>query len=197
MHLISERSVLPERGVRFRPRGIAAFRDQNIDVVVEAARFRLAHTLSGCGVVSGFPASSIATAISPAARWRREIGFRMQIASGRTVNCLSALRVAKRITSGSGRASGAVASALGRASHREPRRVTGSITARAFYHNQFWRHKNYQVIVDAFRFLRRGAPDAVIAASGGRMITADPGYFDGIVRQIDERNLSGNFNISE
>ena len=44
-----------------------------------------------------------------------------------------------------------------------------------------------------FRFLRARGTDVVVAASGGKDDPREPDYFDSIVRQIDERNLSGNF----
>jgi glycosyltransferase involved in cell wall biosynthesis len=181
---------------------VAAFRDQNIDVVVEAARFfgwRIPYP-----AVAWFPDFQhrrLPQLFSPAARWRREIGFRMQIASGRTVmlSSESALRDCKAYYPAvAGRAS------VVRFASRPPAELLtanpGEVTRqynlpeRFFYlPNQFWRHKNYQVVVDALSILKARGTDIVIAASGGKDDHREPGYFDSIVRQIDERNLSGNF----
>src|SRR5437763_15088287 len=77
---------------------VEAFTGKNIDVVVETARF--------CGWRVPYPVVAWFTdfqhrrlpqLFSPAARWRREVGSRMQIASGRTVmlSSQSALRDCK------------------------------------------------------------------------------------------------------
>ena len=62
-----------------------------------------------------------------------------------------------------------------------------------FLPNQFWRHKNHQVVLDAVAALKSRGLDVVIAASGSKDDPRDPAYFDSIMRQISERSLSHNF----
>ena len=65
---------------------VAEFRKKNIDVVFEAARFfgwRMPYP--AVAWFTDFQHRRLPQLFSTAARWRREIGFRMQIASGRTI----------------------------------------------------------------------------------------------------------------
>jgi len=62
-----------------------------------------------------------------------------------------------------------------------------------FLPNQFWRHKNHQVVLDALAILTSRGKDVVIAASGSKDDPREPDYFDSVMRQIAERNLSRNF----
>src|SRR5205823_8577731 len=54
-------------------------------------------------------------------------------------------------------------------------------------------HKNHKVVVDARSILKARGTDLVIAASGSKDDPREPDYFDSIIRQIDQRNLSRNF----
>ena len=55
--------------------------------------------------------------------------------------------------------------------------------------NQFWRHKNHQVVVDALSILSARGIDVVVAASGSRHDPREPDYFDKIMAQIGARHL--------
>ena len=50
--------------------------------------------------------------------------------------------------------------------------------------NQFWRHKNHQVVVDALAILKKRGPDVVVAASGSTDDPREPDYFGGLMRQV-------------
>jgi hypothetical protein len=65
---------------------VAAFKGKDVDLVVEAARFfgwRMPYP--AVAWFTDFQHRRLPQQFSPVARWRREIGFRVQIASGRTV----------------------------------------------------------------------------------------------------------------
>ena len=59
--------------------------------------------------------------------------------------------------------------------------------------NQFWRHKNHQVVVDALAILAKLGDDVVVAASGSKYDAREPGYFDTIMRQVVGLGLEKNF----
>jgi glycosyltransferase involved in cell wall biosynthesis len=180
----------------------AVFRNQNIDVVVETARFfgwRLPYP-----AVAWFPDFQhrrLPHLFSSAARWRREIGFRVQIASGRTImlSSESALRDCEAFyPKVAGRASVVRFASLPSTEllSADPGEIIkqNNLPERFFFlPNQFWRHKNHQVVLDALAILTSRGIDVVIAASGSKVDPREPDYFDSIMRQIAERNLSRNF----
>ena len=181
---------------------VAMFRRQNIDVVIETARFfgwRLPYP-----AVAWFPDFQhrrLPQLFSSMARWRRDLGFRVQIASGRTImlSSESSLRDCKFFyptvegrTSVVRFASLPSADLLSADSGEIIKQY--SLPERFFFlPNQFWRHKNHQVVLDAVAALKSRGMDVVIAASGSKDDPRDPAYFDSIMRQISERSLSHNF----
>jgi glycosyltransferase involved in cell wall biosynthesis len=184
-------------------RAVAAeFAKSRIDVVFESARFfgwRLPFpTLSW---FPDFQHRRLPQLFSPVARWRREIGFRVKMASGRTImlSSESALRDCQaffpRIA---GKAS--VVRFASRPSAEllaaDPAEVVRQydLPARFFYlPNQFWRHKNHQVVVDALSMLSARGIEPVIAVSGSKNDPREPDYFDKIMAQVDARRLSRSF----
>jgi glycosyltransferase involved in cell wall biosynthesis len=178
------------------------FRANRIDVVFENARFfgwRLPHP-----TVAWFPDFQhrrLPQLFSSYARWRRDFGFRVQIASRRFImlSSESALQDCKRFYPGLTNPTSVVRFAT----QPSPESLTEnpsdviaqySLPSAYFYlPNQFWRHKNHQVVVDALKILAKRNADIVVAASGSKDDPREPDYFDGIMRQVDESGLAGNF----
>ena len=182
----------------------AEFRAKRIDVVFEAARFfgwRLPYP--SVAWFPDFQHRRLPQLFSPAARWRRDLGFRVQIASDRTImlSSESALRDCLAFFPAvAGKAS--VVRFASRPSAEllvaDPVEVVGQydLPERFFYlPNQFWRHKNHQVVVDALSILSVRGVDLVIAVSGSKSDARErePDYFGRIMAQIADRNLSRNF----
>lgn len=181
---------------------IAAFKSKNVDVVIESARFfgwRMPYPTVAW--FTDFQHRRLPQLFSSAARWRREGGFRLQIASGRFVmlSSESALRDCKAFYPGVASRASVV-----RFASRPPAELLTQnpaeiialyeLPARFFYlPNQFWRHKNHKVVLDALSILKARGIDIVIAASGAKDDPREPDYFDGIMKQVAERNLSRNF----
>ena len=176
---------------------VAEFRTKNIDVVFEAARFfgwRLPYPS-----VAWFPDLQhrrLPQLFSTAARWRRDIGFRVQIASGRTImlSSESALRDYQKFFPAAAKAS------VVRFASRPPAEFLTAdpvevvrqydLPEKFFYlPNQFWRHKNHQVVVDALSILSARGIDVVVAASGSRHDPREADYFEKIMAQIGARHL--------
>jgi glycosyltransferase involved in cell wall biosynthesis len=180
----------------------AEFRSRRIDVVFENGRF--------FGWRSPFPAiawfpdfqhGQLPQLFSRGARWRRELGFRAQIMSGRHILLSSESALADlrkyypRMTN--------EVSVVRFASQPEAALLTGDIAKtlteyklpqRYFYlPNQFYRHKNHQVVIDALTILKERGCDIVIAASGSPKDLRGEGYFENLMRQVKARGLEMNF----
>lgn len=180
----------------------AAFTASRIDMVFESARFfgwRLPFP-----AVAWFPDFQhrlLPHLFSRSAYWRRDLGFRVQIASGRhiMVSSASALGDLKRFYPGVSNGVSVVRFAT------EPRAgllatdpfdvmAQYRLPARYFYlPNQFWRHKNHRIVVDALDLLKRRGLDVVVAASGSTQDSRDPDLFETTMSQVRSRGLEANF----
>jgi glycosyltransferase involved in cell wall biosynthesis len=180
----------------------AAFVKEGIDVVIETAEFfgwRLPYP--AVAWIPDFQHRRLPRLFSPMARWRRDIGFRVQIASGRTImlSSESALRDCEVFYPAvAGRASVVRFASL--PSMELLSANPGDIVKKYelperffFLPNQFWRHKNHRVVLDALAILRSTGADAIIVATGSKDDPREPGYFDSIMKEISERELSRHF----
>jgi glycosyltransferase involved in cell wall biosynthesis len=181
---------------------VAEFRANRIDVVFESARFfgwRLPYP-----AVAWFPDFQhrrLPQLFSSYARWRRDLGFRIQIASHRSImlSSESALQDCLRFYPGLTNPTSVVRFATQPA----PESLTANppdviaqygLPAKYFYlPNQFWRHKNHQVAVEALAILAKRNAEIVVAASGSKDDPREPGYFDGVMRQVEQGGLGRSF----
>ena len=180
----------------------AEFEARHIDVVFESARFfgwRLPFP-----TVAWFPDFQhrrLPHFFSPATRWRRELGFRAQIASGRTIllSSESALHDFRRFYPGATSDVSVVRFATGPAASSlsaDPAAIMAlyDLPPGYFYlPNQFWRHKNHWVAVDALAILKRRGTDVVIAATGSRDDPREPNYFGDLMHAVGRYGLESNF----
>jgi glycosyltransferase involved in cell wall biosynthesis len=181
---------------------VAAFTASKIDMVFESARFfgwRLPFP-----AVAWFPDFQhrlLPHLFSRSAYWRRDLGFRVQIASGRHIMLSSATALGdlKRFYPGNSNGVSVVrfateppASLLA----TQPSDVIAhyGLPSRYFYlPNQFWRHKNHQLVVDALDLLKRRGLDVVVAASGSTLDFREPGLFEAMMKEVKARGLEMNF----
>jgi glycosyltransferase involved in cell wall biosynthesis len=178
------------------------FHTKGIDVVFENARFfgwRL--PFPAIAWFPDFQHRRLPQLFPPAARWRRDLGFRTQIASGRHImlSSESALRDCRkfypRMTND--------LSVVRFATRPAPALLVANpsdilaqydLPPKYFYlPNQFWRHKNHQVVIDALTILKKRGLDVVVAASGSSEDAREPNYFAHLIRQVADRGLEGNF----
>lgn len=180
----------------------AEFRMQGIEAVFESARFfgwRLPYP-----TVAWFPDlqhRSLPQLFPAAARWRREIGFRVQIASTRTImlSSESALRDFRKYYPGAKNKTCTVRFAT----QPSPALLTANpaeviaqyqLPEKYFYlPNQFYRHKNHQVVVDALTVLKQRGVDVVVCATGSTEDRREPGYFEHVMAQVRSRGLERQF----
>lgn len=184
------------------PNAAAEFSKHRIDVVFESARFfgwRL--SVPAVGWFPDLQHRKLPELFSVAARWRREIGFRMQIASGRTImlSSKSALDDFREYYAGA-----ANEIALVRFATQPPLAFlrTNPVDVIAQYQlpskyfylpNQFYRHKNHQIVVDALAILAEAGIRAFVCASGSTKDSREPGYFDRVMAQVRSRGLEAQF----
>jgi glycosyltransferase involved in cell wall biosynthesis len=135
------------------------------------------------------------------ARWRREFGFRMQIASGRTVMLSSEsahcdfrkfypgakneVRVVRFATT----PSPALLAA-------DPAEIVAQyqLPKKYFYlPNQFYTHKNHELVVDALAILAQRGLDIVVCASGSSEDRRERGHFEQVMARVRSLRLESRF----
>jgi glycosyltransferase involved in cell wall biosynthesis len=178
------------------------FDAKGIDLIFENARFfgwRLPFpTLAW---FPDFQHRRLPQLFSRAARWRREAGFRVQIGSGRTImlSSESALRDYRQYYPGAANQISIVrfatqpSPALLTAIPLEVLKQYGLPVQFFYLPNQFYRHKNHQVVIDALTILAKRGIDVVVCASGSIADLRERGYFESIMRQVALRGLGKNF----
>ncbi|WP_439369423.1 glycosyltransferase family 4 protein [Bradyrhizobium sp. DASA03120] len=180
---------------------ISEFRRRQIDAVFESARF--------FGWLSPYPSiawipdmqhRALPHLFSKRARWRREIGFRLQIMSGRTIllssesaqrDCLEYYPGCRGRTAVVKFASQPPPELL----TTDPLAIIGKYDLPPDYFylpNQFWRHKNHQIVIDALAILASRGEQAVVAVSGGSDPN-EPEYLNKLMRQSEQRGLEKAF----
>jgi glycosyltransferase involved in cell wall biosynthesis len=180
----------------------AEFKAKKIDLVFEAARFfgwRL--PFPAVAWFPDFQHRGLPQLFSPAARWRRDIGFRAQIASGRSIllSSESALRDCRAFYPTLRNHVSVVRFAAQPAAGLLAADVNGvlaqyGLPSGYFYlPNQFWRHKNHHVVVDALDVTRQRGLDIVVAVSGSPDDSRESGYFGDLTKQVKSRGLEKNF----
>ncbi|MCK1483051.1 MULTISPECIES: glycosyltransferase family 1 protein [unclassified Bradyrhizobium] len=179
----------------------AAFTASRIDMVFESARFfgwRLPFP-----AVAWFPDFQhrlLPHLFSRSAYWRRDLGFRVQIASGRHIMLSSATALSdfKKFYPGNSNGVSVVRFATEPPAGllaTQPSDVIAhyGLPSRYFYlPNQFWRHKNHQVVVDALNLLKCWGLDVVVAASGSTDFR-ESGLFERTMTEVRSRGLEMNF----
>lgn len=180
----------------------AAFTASKIDMVFESARFfgwRLPFP-----AVAWFPDFQhrlLPHLFSRSAYWRRDLGFRVQIASRRHIMLSSATALGDLEKFYPGNSNGV---SVVRFATEPPASLLATqpsdviahygLPSRYFYlPNQFWRHKNHQIVVDALDLLKRRGLDVVVAASGSTQDFRESGLFERTMSEVRSRGLEMNF----
>lgn len=67
----------------------------------------------------------------------------------------------------------------------------------AYFHlpNQFWKHKNHFVVIQAVKHLKENSIDVVVVATGNTHDYRNPNYFSTIIEYINKHSLNKNFII--
>jgi glycosyltransferase involved in cell wall biosynthesis len=136
--------------------------------------------------------------------WRRELAYRIQARCGRAIMLSSedARRTCERHYPGSrGRTHvvhfAVAAPAEATAQQRVDIRSDYGLPERFLYMpNQFWRHKNHLLVVQALESLhRRGRSDIVVVASGKQFDAYAPAHAERVIAQIRRLGLQHQFRL--
>lgn len=180
------------------------FRERRIDVVFEAAQFfgvRLC--IPAIAWLPDFQHRHLPRLFSPFARLKRELGFRAQIAAGRTVMLSSddACRDCERFYQATTGRTHAVHFAV------PPPAPMGAEAARKiadgyglpqdFFYlpNQFWLHKNHLLVAEALALLRERGRRVVVAASGNTRDPRDPQHYARLSERIRVLGVEEDFRL--
>jgi len=184
--------------------GAKAFAAQGIDVVFEPAQFYgWRFPVPAVAWIPDFQHRYLKHLFDFKAYWKREIGFRAQILSGRHVMLSSddARQDCERFyPSTSGRThvvrfAVPSASAIDGATARAVADSYGLPETFFFLPNQFWKHKNHECVIQALQLLKAKGREVVVAVSGKQADPRDPGYFPKLQRIIESSGLERNFRL--
>lgn len=179
-----------------------AFRKHRIDVAFEYTQFLgWRFPFPSVAWLTDFQHRQLKELFSFRAYWKRDLGFRAQILSGRYIMLSSqdSLRDCERFFPQSIGRTSAVRFAV------RPPDVWNYDGARAIangYHlpehffylpNQFWKHKNHRTVIEALHLLKRQGYDTVVAASGKPEDYRHSHHYETLQSLVDSLGLANNF----
>lgn len=181
-----------------------AFAAHSIDVVFEPAQFYgWRFSVPAVAWIPDFQHRYLKHLFDFKAYWKREIGFRAQILSGRNVMLSSddARQDCERFYPGTRGRTHVVRFAV-----PTPQAID-AVAARAvadgyglpesffFLPNQFWKHKNHECVIQALRILKLKGREVVVAVSGKQADPRDPEHFPRLKLLIESSGLEQNFRL--
>lgn len=180
------------------------FRVYRIDVVFESAQFfgwRVG--IPAIAWIPDFQHKMLPHLFSHGAWWKREIGFRAQVAGGRTIMLSSddarhACEHYYPSTRGRTRTIHFAVPPGPDISYSDARAVADSYGLPGqffFMPNQFWRHKNHGLVLDALNILRQRGRAVVVAASGKQSDPRAPDYFSAFQARLHQAGLTDSFRL--
>ena len=182
----------------------AAFSAARIDVVFESAHF-YGRALKPAAIAwfPDFQHWRLAHLFSRLAWWRREIGFRTQLRHGRTILVSSedARTDCERYYPESQgavqvlRFPAAVAAEDMEADPAAVKKQYGLPDQFIYLPNQFWRHKNHAVVVEALGILSRRGISVTVVASGNTADPRDPTLYKKLQARSEELGVSQCFHV--
>lgn len=181
---------------------VHCFREHRIDVLFECAQFfGWRFPLPSVAWMTDFQHRHLKELFSLSSYMKRDLGFRGQVLSGRYIMLSSEdsrqdceLFFPKSI----GRTSVVrFAVAPPDESDYDCARATADSYGlpEAFFYlpNQFWKHKNHRVVIEALHILKQQGHDAVVAASGKPEDYRHPDHYRALESSVNSRGLASNF----
>lgn len=174
------------------------FQAHQIDVVFESAQFfgwRLG--IPAIAWIPDFQHKVLPHLFSRSAWWKREIGFRAQVLGGRTIMLSSedarhACEQHYPSTHGRTRTVNFAVPPNSRIPYSEARAIADSYGLPEQYFfmpNQFWRHKNHSLVLEALTILRQRGRQVVVAASGKQADPRAPDYFPAFQERLEQAGM--------
>lgn len=180
------------------------FHQQQIDIVFEAAQFFGSKLgLPAIAWMPDFQHRFMPHLFTRIGYWKRELGFRVQVASDRTIMLSSedSRRICEQLypaTRGKIHTVRFSVPAPIIPTPDEARAVAdlyGLPEEYIFMPNQFWKHKNHMLVVQGLSLLREQGHQIVVAASGKQIDPRNPGYFLELKAAIDSAGLTDSFRL--
>ncbi|MEI7431605.1 MAG: glycosyltransferase family 1 protein [Betaproteobacteria bacterium] len=180
------------------------FSERDIDVVFESAQFYgWRFPLLTVAWLPDFQHRHLKHLFDFKAYWKRDIGFRAQVLSGRRVMLSSedARQDCERFyPSAKGRThvvrfAVPAVTAIDAGIARTVADSYGLPEVYFFLPNQFWKHKNHECVIQALNLLRVKGQDVVIAVSGKQSDPRDPEHFPKLQRLVELYDLEKNFRL--
>ena len=183
------------------PTATRIFRDAGIDVVFEAAQFYgWRFPIPTLAWTPDFQHRHLPQMFSWKQWWRREIGYRAQVTAGRILMLSSE---DARADSDRFNPSNRGRTVVVRFAVRPPKLAVApgpallekyALPERFLYlPNQFWKHKNHSVVIEALAQLKQRQAGVVVAASGNPNDVRHVGHFRQLVQRVAELGVENEF----
>lgn len=180
------------------------FREHRIDVVFENAQFHGARLgIPAIAWIPDFQHRELSHLFSRTAWWKRELGFRAQIAAGRAIMLSSGdardacerhypatferTHLVRFAVPSAGRPDAATVRAV-RESHGLP-------DCYFYLPNQFWQHKNHLLVIEALALLKQAGHSIVVAASGKQLDPYRPDHFKHVLARLTSAGVADQFRL--
>ena len=181
-----------------------AFATHRIDMVFEPAQFYgWRFSFPGVAWIPDFQHRYMRHLFSFGAYWKREIGFRAQVLSGRHVMLSSedARSDCERFYPATRGRTHVVRFSIPPADNCDA--AWGRSVADGyglpehffFLPNQFWAHKNHECVIRALHVLKEQGKELVVAVSGKQADPRNPEHFPGLSALIDALGVRENFRL--
>jgi len=178
------------------------FEQHQIDVVFENAQFfgkKL--SIPSIAWIPDFQHRELPHLFSFVAWWKRELGFRAQISGSRAIMLSSndARDACERYYPNTiGRTHivrfGVLLVENPKISDINEVRKLYGLPDRYFYlPNQFWKHKNHLLVVDALDILSRAGHSLIVVASGKKSTSKKSEYYNDVIKKVSSLGLSEQF----
>jgi glycosyltransferase involved in cell wall biosynthesis len=180
------------------------FTKKNIDIVFESAQFYgWRFPLPTLAWIPDFQHKYLRDLFGWKAYWKREIGFRIQVVTGRHI-LLSSYNAKIDCENFYPKSKGRTH--VFHFSVPSKKKITPNQLAEVvalynlptnffFLPNQFWKHKNHECVIYALNLLRIKKINIFIIATGQQYDSRDPAHFSNLKKLIKEFNLEENFRI--
>jgi len=180
----------------------AIFKAHDVEVAFEPALFHgWRFPIPTIAWIPDFQHRHLPDLFSTREYWKRELGYRAQVASGRMVMVSSedARRDCEHFYPASAKKIAVVRfavlldpdSLIGDAAQVVQRHA---LPERFFYlPNQFWKHKNHRLVIDAVSLLKQRGQDVVVAASGAASDPRFPHHYQELQSLVASLGLADQF----
>ncbi len=180
------------------------FHANRINVVFESAQFfgwRLG--IPAIAWIPDFQHKKLPHLFSKTALLKREVGFRAQVMSKRAIMLSSddARRDCESYYPSTRERCYTVHFSIPPVpedSHQSPREIADiyELPESFFYMpNQFWRHKNHELVLEALVILKQRGKNVVVAASGKQNDPRSPEYFPALKAKLERAGLKDSFRL--